>query len=207
MQSMLILAHSWSKIWMTLWWIIFQKVIAVVLKHSVKKPLPSYRLKLSCYLEVVSWPSCMDMTWTGVQTGTETPGKKVTWIWHLLRYTNPRVGRVLSFFFSRPNWDSPNPSPAGECAPLPRFWGEGHTRWRERGWESPNSEERTYTVVLFIYTYFVLQTLATILNFRKNCYVENNRILQYTYCDFRKFLWPYEPLRTENILRDSIFCC
>jgi hypothetical protein len=28
-----------------------------------------------------------------------------------------RVGRVLSFFSSRRNWDSPNPSPAGECAP------------------------------------------------------------------------------------------
>jgi hypothetical protein len=62
---------------------------------------------------------------------------------------------VLSFFSSRRNWDSPNPSPAGECAPPPRFWGEGHTRWRERGWEIPNSVEGTYTVVLFIYTYFV----------------------------------------------------
>ncbi len=31
--------------------------------------------------------------------------------------------------------------------------GEGHTRWRERGWESPNSDEGTYTVVLFIYMY------------------------------------------------------
>ncbi len=29
------------------------------------------------------------------------------------------VGRVLSFFSSRRNWDSPNPSPAGECSPLP----------------------------------------------------------------------------------------
>jgi hypothetical protein len=28
-----------------------------------------------------------------------------------------RVGRVVSFFSSRRNWDSPNPSPAGECAP------------------------------------------------------------------------------------------
>ncbi len=26
---------------------------------------------------------------------------------------------MLSFFFSRRNWDSPNPSPAGECAPPP----------------------------------------------------------------------------------------
>jgi hypothetical protein len=61
-----------------------------------------------------------------------------------------RVGRVLSFFSSRRNWDSPNPSPAGECAPPP--FGSGgrgtwHTRWRERGWESPNSDEGTYTVV------------------------------------------------------------
>ncbi len=29
-----------------------------------------------------------------------------------------RVGRVLSFFSSRRNWDSPTPSPAGECALL-----------------------------------------------------------------------------------------
>jgi hypothetical protein len=28
-----------------------------------------------------------------------------------------RVGRVLSFFSSRWNWDSPDPSPARECAP------------------------------------------------------------------------------------------
>jgi hypothetical protein len=42
--------------------------------------------------------------------------------------------------------------------PSPRFWGEGHIRWRERGWESPNSDEGTFTVVLFIYTYFVATT-------------------------------------------------
>ncbi len=53
-----------------------------------------------------------------------------------------RVGRVLSFFSSRRNWNSPNPSPAGECA-FPLWF------WRERGWESPNSHEGTYTVVLY----------------------------------------------------------
>ncbi len=58
-------------------------------------------------------------------------------------------------FSSRRNWDSPNPSPAGACAPPLWFRGEGHTRWRERGWESPNSNEGPYTVVLFVYTYFV----------------------------------------------------
>jgi hypothetical protein len=31
----------------------------------------------------------------------------------------------------------------------------GDTRWRERGRESPNSDEGTYTVVLCIYKYFV----------------------------------------------------
>jgi hypothetical protein len=33
-------------------------------------------------------------------------------------YTPTRVGRVLSFFSSSRNWDSPNPSPAGQYAPL-----------------------------------------------------------------------------------------
>jgi hypothetical protein len=60
-----------------------------------------------------------------------------------------------NLFSSRRNWDSPNPSLAGECALVPNSEGEGHTRWRERGWESPSSDEGTYTVVLFIYTYFV----------------------------------------------------
>jgi hypothetical protein len=52
-------------------------------------------------------------------------------------------------FSSRRNWDSPNPSPFGSG-------GERHTRWRERGWESPNSDEETYTVVLCKYMYFVV---------------------------------------------------
>jgi hypothetical protein len=44
-----------------------------------------------------------------------------------------RVGRVISFFSSRRNWDSPNPSPAGKIAPL-WFRGEGHsTLAGERG--------------------------------------------------------------------------
>jgi hypothetical protein len=71
-----------------------------------------------------------------------------------------RVGRVLSFFSSRRNSDSPNPSPAGECAP-PVLGGGG---WRERGWESPNFDEGTYTVVLFIYTYFAVPLNSQILS-------------------------------------------
>ncbi len=42
----------------------------------------------------------------------------------------------------RRNWDSPpTPHPQASVPPTPCFWGEGNTRWRERGWESPNSDE------------------------------------------------------------------
>ncbi len=58
--------------------------------------------------------------------------------------------RVLTFFSSRPNWDSPSPSPASECAlppppPGPKGGGgeggRGYTRLRPRGWGSPNSND------------------------------------------------------------------
>jgi hypothetical protein len=62
---------------------------------------------------------------------------------------------VLSFLSSRRNWDTPTTQPQASVPPPPQFWGEGQTRWQERGWESPNSDEGTYTAVLFIYTYFV----------------------------------------------------
>ena len=44
-----------------------------------------------------------------------------------------RVGSVLSFFYSRRNWDSPNPSPAGECAPPPPGSGGRGTLAGKRG--------------------------------------------------------------------------
>ncbi len=40
------------------------------------------------------------------------------------------------------------------CTPPPVMGGGAHSLARE-GWESPNSDEGTYTVVLFIYKYFV----------------------------------------------------
>ncbi len=50
---------------------------------------------------------------------------------------NHRVGRVLSFFSSRRDWDSPNPSSAGECAPPPPVPGGGaHSLAREGMGES-----------------------------------------------------------------------
>jgi hypothetical protein len=59
-----------------------------------------------------------------------------------------RVGRVLSV------------SPVvgiGTPPPPPLVRGGGHTRLRLKGWGSPNSNEGTYTVVLYIYKYFVCQ--------------------------------------------------
>ncbi len=35
----------------------------------------------------------------------------------------------------------PTPHPQISVPPPPCFCGEGNTRWRERGWESPNSDE------------------------------------------------------------------
>ncbi len=73
------------------------------------------------------------------------------------KYTLSRQSAKLCS--SRRNWDSPNPLPAGECDPPPpgsqwsrmisiqyRYWGEWHARWRERGWEGPNSDARGHTL-------------------------------------------------------------
>ncbi len=49
----------------------------------------------------------------------------------------------------------PTPHPQARMPPPLWFRGVGHTRWLERGWESLNSDEGTYTVVLFKYMYFV----------------------------------------------------
>jgi hypothetical protein len=66
-----------------------------------------------------------------------------------------RIGRVLSFSQVVRIGTPPPLTRRRVCPRL--FWGEGHTRRRERGWKSPNSDEGTYTVVLFIhvYTYFL----------------------------------------------------
>ncbi len=53
-----------------------------------------------------------------------------------------RVGRVLSFRPVVGIGTPTTPHPQASVPPL-WFWGEGHTRWRERGRESPNSDEGT----------------------------------------------------------------
>jgi hypothetical protein len=50
----------------------------------------------------------------------------------------------VDWVLNRQNWDSPTPSPIGECASPPVR--RGHTHIRERGWGSPNSDEALCTL-------------------------------------------------------------
>ncbi len=50
----------------------------------------------------------------------------------------------------------PTPHPQASVPPPPCFWGEGNTRWRERGWESPNSDEgHTLWYSLYVRTLWI----------------------------------------------------
>ncbi len=67
-----------------------------------------------------------------------------------------RVGRVLSFFSSGRNWDSPNPSPAADCAlPLPPLvpGGGAHSLVHGRVPIPTRGHKLWYTV--YTYMYFV----------------------------------------------------
>jgi len=86
-----------------------------------------------------------------------------------------RVGRVLSIFSSRRNWTPPTLTRRRVCPPPPGSRGKG-TLAGERGWESPNFNEGTYTVVLFIYVLFESN--------------ECTKIVQYTYSLKRRIFNP-----------------
>ncbi len=78
---------------------------------------------------------------------------------HFIYVRHHRVGRVLSIFSSRRNWDAPNPSPAGECVPPPGSGGRGtHTRWRERGGGRVPIPTRGHT--LWYSLYITVRTLC-----------------------------------------------
>ncbi len=82
--------------------------------------------------------------------------ERIDLFWEATQY-----GRVRSFFSGRRNWDYPPHPQASLPPPLPPFGsGGGHTRLRERGWGSSNSDEGTCTVVLCINKYFVTEAQA-----------------------------------------------
>jgi hypothetical protein len=56
----------------------------------------------------------------------------------------------------------PTPHPQASVPPPPCFWGEGNTRWRERGWESPNSDEgHTLWYSLYVRTFWAQRLHTT----------------------------------------------
>ncbi len=98
----------------------------------------------------------------------------------------PQSRQSAKLFSSRRNWDSPNPSPAGECDPPPGFGGRG-TLAGARGvgtWEIPNSDDRTYTVVLFIYMYFVPYPYQLHLEIWASTWNNNKHRRQSLFCIF-----------------------
>jgi hypothetical protein len=86
-----------------------------------------------------------------------------------------RVGRVLNFFSSRRNWDSPNPSPAGECAPPPR--GGAHSLAREGLGESQFRRGDIHCGTLYIYVLCAYstcwRTLGKLLTWRGTLFTRN----------------------------------
>jgi hypothetical protein len=102
---------------------------------------------------------------------------------------------VLSFLSSRRNLDSPNPSPTGECAP-PLAPGEGHTRWRERGWESPSSNAETYTVVGTLYIYI----LCGIHHLYRTVHHKLKKTILWVKVLFMKFYWHATRARARFVL-------
>jgi hypothetical protein len=83
-----------------------------------------------------------DPGWQEIQSQDEHP-RSVFWFKNSVADPDPRL------FSSRPNWDSPTPSPAAECVLSP--FGSGGiygTLTAGEGVVGPNSEEGTDTVVL-----------------------------------------------------------
>jgi hypothetical protein len=77
------------------------------------------------------------------------------WI-HVLQH---RVGRVLSVSPVVGIGTPPPLSPQASVPPHPLVRGGGHTRLRLKRWGSLNSNEGTYTVVLYIYKYYVYYSI------------------------------------------------
>jgi hypothetical protein len=75
----------------------------------------------------------------------------------LVRSCRAQSRQSAKLFLKLSELGLPQPLARRRVSPPPTGSGGRSTLDGERGWESPNSYEGTYTVVLFIYTYFVLQ--------------------------------------------------
>ncbi len=77
----------------------------------------------------------------------------------------PRVDRVLSFFSSRWNWDSPASHRRWVCPPPLAGGGGVHTRWRERGWgvPIPTREYTPWYSMYIVHVFFVVHHASLVL--------------------------------------------
>jgi hypothetical protein len=78
----------------------------------------------------------------GVRGGDNWPD-----LHNMLGGNQPQSRQNAKLFLQSSILGLPQPHTRRRVCPPPLWYrGEGHTRWRERGWESPNSDEVTYTV-------------------------------------------------------------
>jgi hypothetical protein len=91
------------------------------------------------------------------QTPFKARGHLFFWSRQSTKYVHIKSTTVYA---PRRNWDSPNPFLASECSPPPETGGRGHTSLRVGGWGESQFRRGAYTVVLFICTYFVRQSLV-----------------------------------------------
>jgi hypothetical protein len=81
----------------------------------------------------------------GLQAGSNKGASQVYKLYRLYeRTSNPQSRKSAKLFLKSSELGLPQPLTRRRVCPPPRFWGE-----------SPNADEGTYTVVLFIYMYFV----------------------------------------------------
>jgi hypothetical protein len=73
----------------------------------------------------------------------------------------PQSRQSAELFLQSSELGLPHPLSRRRVCPPPTLWsgGGGHTRLRERGWGSPNSDKGTYTVVLYKCKCFVPETV------------------------------------------------
>ncbi len=69
--------------------------------------------------------------------------------------TQPQIKQSAKLYSSHRNWDSLTPHPQASVSPTFGSGGGGTLAGERRG-ESLSSDEETYTVVLFVYMYFVV---------------------------------------------------
>jgi hypothetical protein len=98
------------------------------------------------------------------------------------------VSQSAKLFSSRRNWDSPNPSPAGDCAPPPGSGGRGTLAGEREGLGESQFRRGNIHLVLFIYMYFVGSILYSSFPGIENAVILTTKQLKLLVCELSGFL-------------------